>query len=181
MAKTFAVPQRRYSPSRLRIRPGAPGMGVRTSACNWTGRSSRHTTGSGFFGGFSSRSRMASILSMYSRSSFPGMHHIFFPPRLQAVPLKNHPNRFPAHRGHNFLSHGLFRQECCAPYRYSVGRLGTSYCDDSSLLPWLQKLRVSWTRHFSQSSLKPVLQIAPSDLASRFRSDTNSGCGLIGG
>jgi hypothetical protein len=51
--KTLAVPQRLYSLSRLAISPGAAGTGGRTSACSDTGFSSKHTTGSQGFKGFS--------------------------------------------------------------------------------------------------------------------------------
>ena len=44
--KTLAVPRRSYSLSRRASLPGTAGDGGRTSACNVTGFSSRHTTGS---------------------------------------------------------------------------------------------------------------------------------------
>src|SRR5271170_5458555 len=68
-------------------------MGLRASSSNWTGFSSRHTTGSLRSRGFSYRLRTSSILSAYSCVSF-AMHHIFFPPRLEGVVAHHDANGF---------------------------------------------------------------------------------------
>lgn len=99
--KTFAVPHRLYSLSRLAIPPGLAGTGYRTSSCRLTGFSSRQTTGSEASKGFSYVARTSSILETYSSSS-SGRHHIFSPPRLQIVALEQDANRLTADAGASF-------------------------------------------------------------------------------
>src|ERR1019366_4648355 len=95
--KTLAVPRRSYSQSRRAIRPGRIGRGGGKTGGRTTGFSSTQTTGSLSDSGLSYILSTSSIQAMYSSFS-SAMHHIFFPPRLQFVALKEDADRLTTHQ-----------------------------------------------------------------------------------
>jgi hypothetical protein len=112
----FAVPQRTYSYSLRGNLPGLIGTPGFASSWRMTGRSSKHTTGSS---GSSLRAHSRSTSSMRSTYSslIVGTHHIFFPPRLEAMVREDDPRCLPAEPRGDPSFHRLKRDESNAPSR----------------------------------------------------------------
>src|SRR5664280_714626 len=142
------------------------GMGGRVSACSTTGFSSTQITGSRSDRGFSYVLSTSSILSMYSASNFP-THHIFFPPRLEAVAFQQHPNGLPAHVRNPFALDHRVGQQPHRPTSPSLWRRRADHGDNALLLLLIKSRSLARTGGIEQRPLQSAIKIALADLPHR--------------
>src|SRR5262249_40583368 len=131
------------------MRPGPRQVGNRLKSSNWTGRSSRQTTGSIGSSGLSYRSSSSSMRSTYCRSS-ARTHHIFFPPGLQVVLLEQEPDGLAADRRNHLSLRGLLGDQAHAPAGVSFWRPGADHGDDLCTLALVEAALLSRPWSFVQ-------------------------------
>ncbi len=160
--KTFAVPQRSYSLSRLATRPDAP-QGVladphaerpafrpNKSRARRPDRASHNTA------------RTSSILRRYSASR-SATRHIFFPPRLQIVAAHQNPDGLTSHARNQLSLHGFLGDQPHRPPRLSLGGLTAYHRDHALLFGGIQQFLGTTSLSLVQSPFESCLLIAMGD------------------
>src|SRR5208283_2131686 len=112
--------------------------------------------------------RTSSIFWMYSGFS-SATHHIFSPPRLQAVAEQQDPHRLPPHLGHQFALDGLFSDQTDGPTGVTFRRLTTNHGDDPLLLGSVQQLLGTPPLPLVERTRQPATPISVADSPHRLR------------
>src|SRR5277367_3837263 len=105
---------------------------------------------------------------MYSSSSSL-THHIFFPPRLEIVALKQNADGFPAYARHKLSLDRLLRYQSHRPASLAFGWFAANHCDNALLLQIVEQLGGAGTLLLIERPLKAAFAVAVSDLADRLR------------
>ena len=105
---------------------------------------------------------------MYSSFS-SATHHIFFPPRLQFVVLKQDADRLPADLRRQLPLDGFFGDESHRPPRLARGRRTAHHGDDPLTLSWVQGPRFARSRLFVQCRFQSFFFVTPGDGPHRLR------------
>ena len=83
-----------------------------------------------------------------------GTHHIFFPPRLEAMVRESDSRCLSSELRRDSSFHRFGRHEPHAPARAALGRGAANHRDHGSLLGAVQELHRSWSRIVAQRALE---------------------------
>src|ERR1017187_8346335 len=114
------------------------------------------------------------IRAMYSSFS-AAMHHIFSPPRLQFVALKQDADRLPAHLRRQLPLDRLGSDQPHTPPRNALGRRTADHGDDSLALAYGERSLFPWPWLFLPCRFQPLLLITPGNSSHRFRRHAHIG------
>src|SRR5487761_170739 len=137
------------------------------SWCNTTGFSSMQTTGSSSASGFSYNLRTSSMRRIYSSFS-SATHHIFFPPRLQIVTLKQQMDGRPRHVPDQFALHRLLGDQTHRPARPARRRRPADHGDNALAVLGVQQRLLARSRRIVNGPMQSALQVTLADLPGGF-------------
>src|SRR5260370_5526293 len=109
---------------------------------------------------------------MYSSFS-SATHHIFFPPRLQIVALKQDADGFPAHFRHEFSLRRFAGDQPHTPPCLALRRRTAHHGDDPLALACVQRPLLTRSRLFVQRLLQTFFLVAPRNGSRRLRRHTH--------
>src|ERR1017187_9161192 len=112
--------------------------------------------------------------AMYSSFS-SATHHIFFPPRLQFVALKQDADCLPAHLRCQLPLYRFGGDQAHTPPRYALWGRRAHHGDDPLALAYVQGYLFAGPRRFVQRRVQPFFLIAPGNSSHRFRSYAHTG------
>src|SRR3954452_8415416 len=110
---------------------------------------------------------------MYSLLS-SATHHIFFPPRLQAVVEEQNPDGFSSHPWHQFPLDRFLRYQSHRPSGATCRRMAANHGDDALLLAVLQQGSRSGPILFIECPFQPPFLVAVADLPNRLGSQRDN-------
>src|SRR4051794_19342368 len=116
---------------------------------------------------------MSSMRAMYC-SSMSAIHHIFFPPRLQVVVLKENPDCLASDVGDQLSLDGLFRDQAHGPAGVPLRRRAVHHSHDALALAAVQQRPGSRSWPVIQRPVQPLLLVTPANLTNGFRRQMQS-------